>query len=379
MSRFDQLIQTLKEQDMIRKKQLLEYLLQIIKQKGRTLSPADKTALLEYAYSEVEVFLEAIANAATYREKDSIFACEDLILGLIMHLCPVTEIPQDTLARIQQLVETVSKERYIENTIDEIFAQDPIGEPEVRRLLDMVRQTSDEYRKGVLYSGLIHHQESVEKLTDCARDCIAGHIVAEFERYLSRNPLSEECVNNLELAADACVGYANDPVVDTLRKVMALGLNNVNYYAVKTLLCVDESVPAAVISSLARDLEYANLTYGLLTQYGKQNLFPREYTAPEYLAKSDMIRWLLYPTELGKMPDEIVYLGRIKPLLKKEEYHVFKFRSDSDTLGDERKNRWLIGWSSEEGGTFSHFDAYAPYENMPAKKALRLIKKKIIG
>ena len=165
MSRFDQLIQTLKAEDMIRKKQLLDYLLQIIKQKGRTLSPADKTALLEYAYSEVEVFLEAIANAATYREKDSIFACEDLILGLIMHLCPVTEIPQDTLARIQQLVETVSKERYIENTIDEIFAQDPIGEPEVRRLLDMVRQTSDEYRKGVLYSGLIHHQESVEKLT----------------------------------------------------------------------------------------------------------------------------------------------------------------------------------------------------------------------
>lgn len=379
MSRFDQLIQTLKAEDMIRKKQLLEYLLQIIKQKNRTLSQADKTALLEYAYSEVEAFLEAIANAASYREKDSIFACEDLILGLIMHLCPVTEIHQDTLARIRQLVETVSKERYIENTIDEIFAQDPIGEPEVRRLLDMVRQTSDEYRKGVLYSGLIHHQESVEKLTDGARDCIAEHIVAEFERYLSQRPLSEDCVNNLELAADACVGYANDPVVDTLRKVMALGLNNVNYYAVKSLLCVDESVPAAVISSLAQDLEYAYLTYGLLTQYGKQNLFPREYTAPEYLAKSDMIHWLLYPTELGKMPDEIVYLGRIKPLFKKEEYHVFKFRSDSDTLGNERKNRWLIGWSSEEGGTFSNFDAYAPYENMPAKKALRLIKKKIIG
>ena len=50
-----------------------------------------------------------------------------------------------------------------------------------------------------------------------------------------------------------------------------------------------------------------------------------------------------------------------------------------DSIDDESKNKWLIGWSSEEGGTFSNFDSYAPFEKMPTKKALRLIKKKIIG
>jgi len=66
-------------------------------------------------------------------------------------------------------------------------------------------------------------------------------------------------------------------------------------------------------------------------------------------------------------------------LFRKEVFHVFKFRSDSDTLGDDLKNKWLVGWSSNDGGTFSNFDEFAPFEKEPAEKALKLIKKKLIG
>ena len=72
-------------------------------------------------------------------------------------------------------------------------------------------------------------------------------------------------------------------------------------------------------------------------------------------------------------------IGNIKQLFKKEVFHVFKFRSDSDTLGDDLKNKWLIGWSSNEGGTFSNFDEYALYEKNTIDATLKNIKKKLIG
>ena len=85
------------------------------------------------------------------------------------------------------------------------------------------------------------------------------------------------------------------------------------------------------------------------------------------------------PTELGKAPDEIQYIGKIKYLFKKEVYHIFKYRSDSDTLGDELKNKWLIGWSSGDGGTFSNFDEFEKFDLGNTEKTLKNIKKKLIG
>ena len=97
------------------------------------------------------------------------------------------------------------------------------------------------------------------------------------------------------------------------------------------------------------------------------------------MAKSDLVRWLTFPTELGKVPDEIVYLGRVKKLFSREVFHVFKFRSDSDTLADENKNKWLVGWSSEEGGTFSEFEELAQFEKDTPEKTLKCLKKRIVG
>jgi len=97
--------------------------------------------------------------------------------------------------------------------------------------------------------------------------------------------------------------------------------------------------------------------------------------AQEYLAKSNMVRWLVYPTELGKYPDRIELLGKVK---KKEEYYIFRFSSDSENLGDELKGKWLIGWASDEGGTFSNFDLYESYEKKTVEKTLKFIKKKLL-
>lgn len=382
MSQFDSILSSIKNEDYPTKKQLLEYtlhILQNIQKKKRALDQNDKTAILQYAYSEVDAFLMAIPNAASYKERDQIFECEDLVLGLIMHLCPTPDdIPQDVLAKINLLVEIVKKERFIETSLDSLFEQESIEESEVNQLLSLVNQTADEYQKGKLYAGLIHYKDNISKLSNAAKALFSAHIVAEFKRYLDQEQLTDDCINNLELASDVSKYFANDEIGCLLCEILKLGYCNVNYYAVDTLLSIGQDVPADIIDSLARNLEYAALTYALLERFGKQEFFPKEYSSPEYLAKSDMVHWLMYPTELGKEPDEIEYIGKITYLFKKEVYYVFKYRSDSDTLDDDLKNKWLIGWSSDDG-TFSNFDEYALFEKDSVDATLKNIKKKLIG
>ncbi len=383
MSQFDSMISSLEQEPYSTKKQLLEYtlhILQSIQSSKKPLAPEDKKALLEYAFREVDAFLLAIPSATSYKEKDLIFVCEDLLLGLIMHLCPSSrEIPQDAYAKIQTLVETVAKERYIETALDQLFEAEAITADRVIALLTLVNKTEDEYQKGMLYNGLVHYKKQISGMSDAAKAPLTAHLTAEFDRYLNCGRLTDDCVNNLELMADISRYFAEDTLIALLQKVMELGYPNVNYYAVDTLLCLSQSVPSQVVVSLANDLEYADLTYSSLVRYGKQHLFPKECSTPEYLAKSDMVHWLTYPTELGQQPDEIEYIGKITYLFKKEVYYVFKYRSSSDTLEDDLKNQWLIGWSSEEGGTFSNFDAYALYQKATVDATLKNIKKKLIG
>jgi len=383
MSQFDSIIASIKNESYPHKKQLLEYtlrLIQMIQSKKKSLTAEDKAALLEYAYSEVDTFIVDIPKAATYKEKDLMIACEDHLLGIIWNLCPnPRENPPDKLAKIRMLVEIVEKERYIERALDNLFSAKTITEDGIDAVLSLVNQTEEEYHKGALYSGLVHYKDNVSKLSKDAKARITDHLTQEFKRYLNGEKLTEDCVNNLEVMVDISRYFADDAIIGLLQEVLQQGYHNVNYYAVETLLSLKQNVPAEIITPLANNLEYAKRTHSMLIKYGKENLFPKEYATAEYLAKSDMVQWLMYPTELGKEPDEIMYIGKIKYLFKKEVYYVFKYRSDSDTLGDDLKNKWLIGWSSNDGGTFSNFDEYALFEKATIEATLKNIKKKLIG
>jgi len=378
MSKFDEIIHTMKTSDYSVKKQFLQYLLQMAERARHQFAPEDKAAVLEYAFAEVDTMLAAIPAAENYRQKDLIFACEDFLLGLIMNLCPSPgDVPQDKLLKIRALTELVDKERYIETTIDSIFEQPAVGTADITRLLYWVRQTGDEYQKSMLFYGLIHHQKKLEKISADAKRMLTDYFVSELRRLMGLS--GEDVWNALELLADVSKHFANEDVIAALQDLLQLGRSHINVHAVGTLCVLGADIPQSAINALAEDLEFADTTYHLLQRQGKAALFPAECATEEYLAKSDLVRWLAYPTELGKAPDAIEYIGKIKPLFRKEVFHVFKFRSDSDTLGDDLKNKWLVGWSSNDGGTFSNFDEFAPFEKEPAEKALKLIKKKLIG
>lgn len=380
MSRFDELITTGNNAAVHEKKQFLQYFLNVIQKSKGKLDSADKNAILEFAYAQVDAVAAAIPEAQTYKEKDQLFEIEDLTLGIIMGLCPSpAAIPQEKLMKIQSLVTLVEEERKIEMTLDSIFAQDSIQESDITRLLYWVKQTGDEYQRAVIYAGLLHYRDRIRFLTEGAKAKLSEHLHSELKRILGCEERSGEMLDALEMLADVCKLFPSEHTPSLMLELLELRQNRVSFYAIESLLALNQEVPQWVICELAQDLVQANLVYGTLTRYGRQAMFPTALANEEYLAKSDLVHWLTYPTELGQAPDEIEYIGKISYLFKKEVYHVFKYRSESNTLGDDLRGKWLIGWSSRDGGTFSNFDEFEKFDLGNTDKTLKNIKKKLIG
>ena len=354
---------------------MLAVLLNAFNDKKFKITAEEKAMISEFLFSEIQKLIVLIPTVESYREKDTIFEYEDNLLGLVMRChASVSDISQTNVLLIETLIAVVDKERFIEDEIDDIFKGGNTDKKHVLKLLNEISVITDEYHRSKLYSGLLHYGN---KLTDLPRDSkllLEDYIHSELKRYLSSEK-NEEILNNLEIISDVAKYFISDDIVIQLKEVLKLGVSRINYYALETLLDVGTDVPIETIIALANDLEYADLTYAILNKYGKSSMFPSELATEEYLAKSNLVHWLTYPTELGKQPDQIEYLCKVK---KKEFYHIFRYTSDSENLGDELKGKWLIGWSNHDGGTFSNFDRYEDYEQKTLEKTLKLIKKKLL-
>ena len=362
--------------DISQKARMMQYLIQCAKSQKPT--PADMKELSELAFRLMDQMMQAIPAAPDYRTKSFYFDLEDKTLGLLMTIYGAPDkLPQEKLPQIRDLVTMVRDQQVLEGAIIKLFEQETVYPAYVEQLINLHRSLTDEFQKGQLYAGLLNYGQEgkVTAFSDECKTMLGDYIASEVERYLSA-PLYEQVIENLEIVVDVARYLPTEKMVEQIYALLPLGHTNINYYAVATLLKLDKDVPADVVAKLAENLTYANLTYHALKDHGKASLFPAEFSNEEYLAKSDLVHWLTYPTELGKEPDAIEYLGKVK--VKKENYWVFRFKSNSDTLDDEHQNRWLIGWSGDEGGTFSEFDLYELYEKKTPEKTLKYIKKKLL-
>ena len=357
------------------KARMISVIVTFIQSKKGKIPQEDKAEIVEFTFSEIKKLISAIPAAKTYREKDEMFSYEDNLMGIVM-LCHTSaaEIPKANFNDIEALVQLVDKERFIERTIDDIFEKGNHAKENVERLMCALIPLKDEYQKAQLYNGLLHYQHLIPSLPEDYKKLFADYINSQLKTYLNTE-LTNETLNSIEIACDAAQYFATDSILASLQGFLKIENSDIRYYAVRSLLAAKQEIPQNIIVSLANDIVYADLTYAILKMHGKTDLFPAELANEEYLAKSDLVHWLTYPTELGKEPDKIEYLGKVK---KKEIYHIFRFTSDSDNLGEDLQGKWLIGWSNNEGGTFSNFDLYSDFEQKNIEKTLKVIKRKLL-
>ena len=357
------------------KARILSVIVKFIKSKKGKIPQEEKTEVVAFTFAEIKKLISAIPEAKNYRQKDEMFSYEDNLMGIVMLCHPsAAQVPEENLNDIKTLVEVVNKERFIERAIDDIFERGNKDKESVERLLCALVPLKDEYQKAQLYNGLLHYQRLIPSLPDDSKKLFADYINGQLKFYLNAE-LTEEMFTSLEMLADVAQHFATDEILVSLQNLLKLENSAIRYYATRSLLAAKQEIPQEVIVSLANDIVYADMTYAILKMHGKTHLFPAELATEEYLAKSDLVHWLTYPTELGKVPDMIEYLGKVK---KKEIYHIFRYTSDSDNLGEDLQGKWLIGWSNNEGGTFSNFDLYSDFEQKTVEKTLKVIKRKLL-
>lgn len=154
-----------------------------------------------------------------------------------------------------------------------------------------------------------------------------------------------------------------------LRRALALPEPGLKYFAASGLIRSGREVPDAALASIAAEPAWRVPLYETLAAAGQRARFPAKFGTQEALAASEMCRWLAYPTELGRVPDEIELLkvvtrpGDHGPV----DYYVFRFRTRPPHWA--AKDGWLRGVAggyvrSEEpttrslGGTFSAFEKW---------------------
>ncbi len=356
------------------KTRLCEYLHQYLN--ANKPDASDRDALKTFVLGELNALLRAIPAAPNYKAQDAMMAYEDQLMGLLMLACPdPRKLSPEEVETVRAIMGLLEEIQFFENAVNKLFQQETVYPTYVEQLVNTHKQLTDEYHRGQLYNGLLHYKDKLGGFSHECKAILSDHVAAEVARYLSGD-LTEDVLANLEYIADVAKYLQGDALLEQVYATLQLGNNTINFYAAETLLSAGKDVPADVVTALAEDLANACLIYPVLQKYGKEGMFPSELANEEYLAKSDLVRWLTYPTELGKKPDEIEYIGRTT--VKKEDYFLFRYKSDSDNLGDELKNKWLIGWSGSDGGTFSQFDEYALYEQATPEKTVKYIKRKLL-
>lgn len=120
-------------------------------------------------------------------------------------------------------------------------------------------------------------------------------------------------------------------------------------FALASRLRLKEDVPAESLETIASFAETRNTLYSLLQGVRRTDLFPARYRTQEAFAESAMVRWLVYPTELGQVPDTIELMKVVTTGAPGEErdHYVYRFRMDQPHWAAAK------GWMAGVAGPFA--------------------------
>lgn len=340
----------------------------------QALMPRAKAVALK-GLKKIEQDLPALK---TYKEQVVLFRAGFHLNGMFGYCAVVDPPTAREKLEADAATELIKKYNVPQSMIDDIMGG-PFVDGSMAGLIDAVKKIDEEDRRGVFLNGLLDYRDELKSVADGTKKIIADYLESEFDRLLGMEEMSEDAVNSVELLVDVCRDFmTGEKVKAALNKAAELPYENIKFFALDSMVKLELDVSQKLMDELAPSLEYSSMTYFALAKVDKQDMFPSEYSGAEWLAQSDLSRWLAYPSELGKVPDEISFIGDVK--VKKDIYFVYKYKSNSDNLADENKNRWLVGWTKmNDHSAFSTFLPLDKYAGKTLKKTLKVLAKKVVG
>ncbi len=345
---------------------------------GKRMGRNARAAFSEYAFSELRLLCESVYTVSTYREKDWMISYGEQLVELI-RICynDPADLPADEVTYLKRFMDVINKERVLENEIIETFSEGKTpSKEEIERLISIASTYIDEYHRASFFAGMIHFSDSISELDDDAADLLRSYSVSELERISAKAEQGEDENDALGAICTLAEELMTDELADAVSRAALKSAKSVMLYAFESLVLCEKNVPDELVNTLVFDPEYTALIYRAYEKLDKLDSLPGELLSEENIAKSDMIRWLVYPTELGELPEEIELLGKAEK--KKEIYYIFKYRTFSNNLDDSLKGEWLVGWTHDTGFAFSEFEKLSSFEKPTLDKTLKTIARKCL-
>jgi hypothetical protein len=190
----------------------------------------------------------------------------------------------------------------------------------------------------------------------------------------------QESRNGAALLLDLLGHFPADRAEKPLRQALEYKDPRLKHFAVVSLLRLGEPVDKKHIEDIARHAEMRNWLFTTLKHLGYSSLFPEKFRTQKAFAEADMVNWLVYPTELSRVPDEIELMKVVTVDTGLPDgiydYYLFRFRTKEPHWA--ARDGWIAGVSGPYlrqdqptteslGDTFSTFtkwDAKTPDEHV---------------
>jgi hypothetical protein len=143
------------------------------------------------------------------------------------------------------------------------------------------------------------------------------------------------------------LGHTATPSVETeLRRAIAEFTDpRLQLYAILSLLRHDQDVDAAIVAEVAADPESRKWLFDGLQKLERTRLYPSEFRSQAALAESDLVNWLIHPTELGRAPEDIELVRAIPFETGTDagwaDYYLFRYRTEAPHWA--ARYSWLAG------------------------------------
>lgn len=154
-----------------------------------------------------------------------------------------------------------------------------------------------------------------------------------------------------------------DEVVSELTAALANRDPRLEFFAAKSLRALGRTVPDPAFARIASTPEMRNWLIEELAKTHEVERIPARYRSQAAIAEAEMVQWLVYPTELGHVPDaiELAKVVSVNADYGLVDLYVFKILTDDG---------WVAGvagpylrkdepTTESRGGTFSGFEPWA--------------------
>lgn len=327
----------------------------------------------DFCINEIKKVTLKLDDSKGFNYNDNLLTYGEKLFNILI----LTELgDEDNLPLLQNFTNVIKKFLGPIDTIFELCEKETNSLTDATRLINELKNVKDvELFNKTLFHLLESQSQNSSHFSDDAKDALASFINLSINNLAKKyDTLNENEKHTLLALVDLSYYYFNKDTESILPQLAELN-DDLCFSVIRQLLQTKKHIDINLVSKLAQNLEYASTLYSMLNHFGQEKLFPQEYTNNLYLSKSALVRWLLYPTELGKAPDKIEYITTEK--IRKSEYYIYKFMSDSNTLANENKNVWLVGWANADGNTFSDFEPLSTFETENPKKTMKQIIKSI--